>query len=533
MSAGTNSGGMSPWTTPLSFETYGAESAELRPPRSIIQSWPRQISYERKIECPDYQRGFCKLGPDCPRKHVRRVACQLYLSGFCPDGPDCKRGHPKPDIPPPEAYRPPSPPSQRDLGPPPPGYGRFEHGGQGGPGGGFVVGANNPGFVPRRNLDEVLCFKCGQKGHYANTCRNKNVPGNRGGQERVTTIFEMPSSTQISRRISSGVLESRIKGCLWGSAAGDAMGCPYEFKSRGTYTPTENVEICRTFSYKGQPLPRGSWTDDTSMQLCLAVSLAATGGELDWVDVARRWTSWWKQGYLSSVTGYCFDIGMATRSALATYVKLLDPDCPRPTHTPNMNPQVVNSGNGSLMRLSPVPAALHQDPMKAIETASLQSKVTHSSPLCVDACVLATAYMIGFYHAKGNARERKQAILNPLFTPFADGSPIPLTTQEVRGIHSLGLYKNRTASDVRTDGFVISTFEAALWALWKGSTFEEGLMLLLPLGDDVDTVCAVYGQLAGATYGFEEIPMRWVEALQHPDILSDAYAGVVALGIRP
>lgn len=143
---------------------------------------------ERRIECPDYQRGFCKLGPECPRKHVRRVACQLYLSGFCPDGPDCKRGHPKPGIPPPEAYRPPSPPSQRDLGPPPPGWGRFnDHGpGQGGSGGGFVVGPNNPGFVPRRNLDEVLCFKCGQKGHYANTCRNKNVPGNRGGQERGT-----------------------------------------------------------------------------------------------------------------------------------------------------------------------------------------------------------------------------------------------------------------------------------------------------------------------------------------------------------
>lgn len=113
---------------------------------------------------------------------------------------------PKPGIPPPEAYRPPSPPSQRDLGPPPPGWGRFnDHGpGQGGSGGGFVVGPNNPGFVPRRNLDEVLCFKvnyssnrrcqglnlafkqCGQKGHYANTCRNKNVPGNRGGQERGT-----------------------------------------------------------------------------------------------------------------------------------------------------------------------------------------------------------------------------------------------------------------------------------------------------------------------------------------------------------
>ncbi|KAF8707730.1 Zinc finger C-x8-C-x5-C-x3-H type (and similar), partial [Rhizoctonia solani] len=99
-----------------------------------------------------------------------------------------KRHSPKPGIPPPEAYRPPSPPSQRDLGPPPPGWGRFtEHGaGPNGPGGSFVVGQNNTGFVPRRNLDDVLCFKCGQKGHYANTCRNKNVPGNRGGQERGT-----------------------------------------------------------------------------------------------------------------------------------------------------------------------------------------------------------------------------------------------------------------------------------------------------------------------------------------------------------
>ena len=70
---------------------------------------------ERKVECPDYKRGFCKLGelelvsfsdmtvslngsmlrcegPTCPRKHVRRVACQNYLTGFCPLGPECPRG---------------------------------------------------------------------------------------------------------------------------------------------------------------------------------------------------------------------------------------------------------------------------------------------------------------------------------------------------------------------------------------------------------------------------------------------------------
>ncbi|THV04846.1 hypothetical protein K435DRAFT_826666 [Dendrothele bispora CBS 962.96] len=137
---------------------------------------------ERKAECPDYNRGFCKLGPKCPRKHVRRVACQLYLSGFCPRGPECPKGHPKPGLPPPKAYDPPSPPSNRDLGPPPPGYGRYADFDRGFP------GPTGPGanlaLVLRRNLDDVMCFKCGEKGHYANHCRNRNVPGSRGGVER-------------------------------------------------------------------------------------------------------------------------------------------------------------------------------------------------------------------------------------------------------------------------------------------------------------------------------------------------------------
>ncbi|KAF8609101.1 ADP-ribosylglycohydrolase [Ceratobasidium sp. AG-I] len=328
------------------------------------------------------------------------------------------------------------------------------------------------------------------------------------------------------------ILKSRIKGSLWGLPVGDALGAPYEFKRRGSYQPTKEMEICETFEYEGKPLAAGSWTDDTSMQLCLAVSLSNTAGQLDWVDVARRWVSWWRHGYLS-VTGECFDIGITTQASLLTYVKLLDSNYPRPTHEPNSNPAIVNSGNGSLMRLSPVPAALHHDPAIAIAAASLQSRVTHASPLCVDSCVLATAYMIGFYHAKGeSAKERKQAVLSSDFTPFADGSQILLVTSELKAIHELHAYKDKNASDISTDGFVLSTLEAALWALWHGNSFEEGLMLLLPLGSDVDTVGAVYGQLAGACYGYEEIPSRWLKKLQRPDVLNNAYKGIVSLGLK-
>jgi len=137
---------------------------------------------ERKIECPDYNRGFCQLGPNCPRKHIRRVACQLYLTGFCPFGPECNRGHPKPGLPPAKAYEPPELPSSRELGPPPPGFGRYAEFDR------MLGNGQTPGpgvTVVRRNLDDVLCFKCGEKGHYANHCRNKNVPGYRGGVDRT------------------------------------------------------------------------------------------------------------------------------------------------------------------------------------------------------------------------------------------------------------------------------------------------------------------------------------------------------------
>ncbi|CAA7266535.1 unnamed protein product [Cyclocybe aegerita] len=147
---------------------------------------------ERRVECPDYNRGFCKLGPTCPRKHIRKVACQTYLTGFCPLGPECPRGHPKPNLPPSKAYDPPSPPSAKDLGPPPPGYGRYADFDRTAAGGANMPGGPGNPMIgpPRRNLDEVLCFKCGEKGHYANHCRNRNVPGNRGGTERLKRFGE-------------------------------------------------------------------------------------------------------------------------------------------------------------------------------------------------------------------------------------------------------------------------------------------------------------------------------------------------------
>jgi len=178
----------------------------------------------RKRECADYNRGFCRLGPECPRKHIKRVMCLPYLAGFCPDGPDCKRGHPLSTIPPPSAYDPPPKPLPRDIGPPPPGYGRYagydpmnpqywqiwqkgpqviegyvapgggaRHGdfAGGGTGGGWRPDAKDPNKLPGgrgwkegKDLADVTCFKCMRKGHFANQCTFEAVPGDRGGLAR-------------------------------------------------------------------------------------------------------------------------------------------------------------------------------------------------------------------------------------------------------------------------------------------------------------------------------------------------------------
>lgn len=116
-----------------------------------------------------------------------------------------------------------------------------------------------------------------------------------------------PSSCAIAMTQTLS-LRSRILGSLYGLPVGDALGAPYEFRVRGRYTVTSEMEESRIFKYQGRPLPPGTWTDDTSMALCLGKSLAEKG-RLDWHDVANKWVRWYKNGYMSAI-GYCFDIGL-------------------------------------------------------------------------------------------------------------------------------------------------------------------------------------------------------------------------------
>src|SRR5690606_13960350 len=120
----------------------------------------------------------------------------------------------------------------------------------------------------------------------------------------------------------------------------------------------------------------GQWTDDTSLALCLAESLLRRDGH-DPVDQLRTYVRWYREGHLSA-TGRCFDIGGTTRAALERFERTGEP-YPGPT-------DARSAGNGSIMRLAPVPMFFRADPPKAIAAAAESSRTTHGVAAAVDAC---------------------------------------------------------------------------------------------------------------------------------------------------
>lgn len=175
-------------------------------------------------------------------------------------------------------------------------------------------------------------------------------------------------------------LRARYHGALLGLTAGDALGTTLEFTRPGTFEPITDMLGGGPFR-----LAPGQWTDDTSMALCLAESLIACQG-FDATDQMRRYQRWRDEGHWSS-TGRCFDIGNTVASALHRFIDTDDP------FAGSTDPRTA--GNGSLMRLAPIPLAFAGDPAAAVEQAGRMSRTTHGAAEAVDACRYFAGLIIG------------------------------------------------------------------------------------------------------------------------------------------
>ncbi len=295
----------------------------------------------------------------------------------------------------------------------------------------------------------------------------------------------------------------RFRGTLVGLAVGDALGTTLEFRPPGSFEPIVGMQGGGPFG-----LEPGQWTDDTSMALCLAASLVERCA-FDPADQMRRYLDWRRHGYMSS-TGRCFDIGNTVSAALERYAASGDP------FAGSTDPS--QGGNGSLMRLAPVPLACASRPDAAIELAGEMSRTTHAAPEPVDACRYYAGLIVGALSGVP-----KSALLGRCFHPsrgaWADGELSPAIERVASGS-----FLHRSPPQVRGTGYVVDALEAALWAFAGSEDFPGGALAAVNLGDDADTTGAIYGQLAGAFYGMQAIPEAWREILSHRELIID-YAG--------
>lgn len=287
----------------------------------------------------------------------------------------------------------------------------------------------------------------------------------------------------------------KIKGALVGLAIGDALGVHLEFTKPGSFEPIKDY-------MDGNPydIPKGYWTDDTSMALCMADSLIEKKG-FDAEDIMKRFCEWQRKGYRSSI-GRCFDIGNTTRHALMEYWR-----------DPSKGPyrgltDFTSSGNGSIMRLAPIAMFYHGDIIKTLFYAGESSKITHGSEECVEAC-----------------RALSEILFNGFNTEIADSSDLysldirhaPLKTKIKSVIH--GSYCDKLDSEIKGSGYVVNSLESALWAYHNSSSFEDAVLKAVNLGDDADTTGAVCGQIAGAFYGYDAIPQHLKDGLYQHDVI--------------
>lgn len=301
-------------------------------------------------------------------------------------------------------------------------------------------------------------------------------------------------------------VNNRKRGTLIGLAVGDSLGSAIEFRKQGTFPPI-------TCYRSGGPhsLMAGQWTDDTSLALAMADSIGKKGWDIN--DQIQRYVEWWQTGKYS-VNGWCFDIGGITRSALERYTGFDGWEKYAVRSCADSAPS--SSGNGSIMRLAPVPikyADLYPNDIQKLGTFGVESSIpTHASDQCVSACLYMTVVLAALIQG-----ESRKTVLDPEWDGLnqiaEDLDPLILKVAK-------GSFRNN--KNIKGSGWVVESLEAALWAFYDAKDFEEAVLKAVNLGDDADTTGAVCGQFAGAYWGESGIPESLRSGLDRQDMIEEA-----------
>ncbi len=294
----------------------------------------------------------------------------------------------------------------------------------------------------------------------------------------------------------------RVEGVLLGTAAGDALGAPYEFQ------PPRGPEL-DVAMVGGGPWERGEWTDDTAMAIAIA-EVAATGADLRDVGaqdaIVSRWLEW------SRVTK---DIGIQTGSVLRAGSRggRITAADTRAAAAAVHQQSGRTSGNGALMRTAPVALAYLDDEDAMVEAARAISELTHYDPDAGDACVLWCCAI-------------RRAVLSGELNVRV-GLPHIASDRRELWAERLDAAEAAPPSSFPNNGWVVTAMQAAWSAIartpvpvddpeagvFRADHLRLALDAAVRAGYDTDTVAAIAGGLLGAAYGASAIPGAWRRVL--------------------
>lgn len=249
---------------------------------------------------------------------------------------------------------------------------------------------------------------------------------------------------------------------------------PVEFKPRDTYVVTDMLE----FGSHNQPL--GTWSDDTSMTLATCYSIKQKG-EINTKDIASCFKKWLNEAEFTA-SGIVFDVGMTTARAINLGYGLKGE---------------FSNGNGSLMRIIPL-AFVDSVTSNKIEKVSA---ITHGHDIACTACLFYVNIAKLLIQGRGIMEAVREVI------------PEESTFANIRSIDML----SRAA--IKSSGYVVDSFEAAIWCVATTSNYKECVLSAVNLGSDTDTIGAIAGALAGIIYGYDNIPADWIENLKNKEII--------------
>lgn len=289
----------------------------------------------------------------------------------------------------------------------------------------------------------------------------KGIESSRGGNLRAFREEFAPEAPAVSGSGGEAPTEAdRLKGMLWGLVVGDCLGSPIQFTGKDDHMHITDMVPCRYFG-----TPAGYWTDDSSMAFCIMESVVRLE-RYDLKDIARNFVRWHEDGFWSSLS-HAFDVGAATRCAIRSI-----------RGGSLCNGTEDSQGNGSIMRFAPsyvlnLGKPDHRIMYEISDLTHYSTRVRETVDLMAKICD---------EHLRG----------------------------ERTGVRSI----YGTRAEVNNSGWAVSTLQAALWAFQSTRSFEEGLIEAVNLGGDADSIGAVFGQIAGAYYGFGAIPERWLAAVK-------------------